>query len=152
MGTYELRPAPPLRALAIGAVITLVGAVLLVLAVGQGWSPAVLVLGALVALLGLVLDAVALIVFVRTRVRVELDRAGFRVVTTGTVSRPVPREQEGVWGDIARATVTEPDGTLVLEGRGAHPNVAVVRPRRTAPDFDTMVNEVTVRLRDRSKN
>lgn len=152
MGTYELRPAPPLRALAIGGVVTVIGAVVLVLAVSRGWSTALLVVGIAVALLGLALDVAAVVIFARTRVQVELDRVGFRVVTTGTVSRPVPRIQEGVWGDVARASVTEPDGTLVIEGRGAHPNSSVVRPRRESADFETMVNEVTVLLRDRSKS
>lgn len=95
--TFFLKPRPPLRAFAIAAVLSLVGALFLVLALQLEWHVAVAVLAALVLAIGITLFAVSLVAMARLGVRITLTDEGYHVSGTN-------QEHSGAWADVTKVT------------------------------------------------
>ena len=107
---YTITPRPPIRALVIAAVTSLVGAVLLVVALASSWHVAVAVVGGLLLAGGLALAVAALLTPSRLAVTVTLDDDGYRVTGSGG-------EQVGAWDDVTRVTQSD-DGAHVTIHHG----------------------------------
>jgi hypothetical protein len=120
MTTHVLRPVPPLRAYALAAILSAIGAVLLVAGL-MGNSIWVVALGALFMSCGLVLLGATLASVRRYRVSVDLDEHGYAI--HGSVG-----DQSGSWDDVTRVTRSADGNQLtfhqgderrtVLVGRG----------------------------------
>ncbi|SDL10753.1 hypothetical protein [Tessaracoccus oleiagri] len=95
--TFFLKPRPPLRAFAIAAALSLVGALFLVLALQLEWHVVVAVLAALVLAVGITLFAVALVAMARLGVRITLTDEGYHVSGTN-------QEHSGAWADVTKVT------------------------------------------------
>jgi hypothetical protein len=120
MTTHVLRPVPPLRAYALAAVLSAIGAVVLVAGMMSGsiWIDA---LGALILASGLVLLGATALSVRRYRVSVDLDEHGYAI--HGSVG-----DQVGSWKDVTRVTRSADGNQLtfhqgderrtVLVGRG----------------------------------
>ncbi len=120
MTTHVLRPVPPLRAYALAAVLSALGAVVLVAGMMSGsiWIDA---LGALILASGLVLLGATALSVRRYRVSVDLDEHGYAI--HGSVG-----DQVGSWADVTRVTRSADGNQLtfhqgderrtVLVGRG----------------------------------
>jgi hypothetical protein len=134
--THVLNPPLPLRAVAVSAVMAVLGAALIVL-------PAALRLPAALAVAGWVLlaGAVALLVMAaiswrRMRVVVEFSDDGY--VITGTDSR-----QEGAWADVTK--VTQAPTSLTIH-HGPERRVRLVSQRGVTAEMVYLTGDLTRRL------
>lgn len=95
--TFFLKPRPPLRAFAIAAVLSLLGALFLVLSLQLEWHVVVAVLAAVVLAIGITLFAVSLVAMARLGVRITLTDEGYHVSGTN-------QEHSGAWADVTKVT------------------------------------------------
>lgn len=95
--TFFLKPRPPLRAFLVAALCSLVGGILLLVGLQQGWPWLVNVLTAVVLVAGVGLFAAALVATARLGVRVVISDEGYRI--TGT-----HQSHEGEWADVTKVT------------------------------------------------
>ena len=136
---FELKPAPPVRAMAISAVTAIVGAGLIVLATANAWSLAVVIVGIALLIFGVSLAVTALLLVQRMRTVVVVgsdDLAVLRGRQSGSVS----------WSKIDKVSLRGPRLTVITKtGGGA--NLAVVNPRTPAdPTFAALIAAVRRRL------
>ena len=86
-----------MRAFAIAAILSLLGAVFLVLSLQNAWHAVVVVLAAVVLALGIALFAMALVSMARLGVRITLTDEGYHVSGTN-------QEHSGGWADVSKVT------------------------------------------------
>lgn len=95
--TFFLKPRPPLRAFATAAVMSLVGALFLVLAVQSLWHTVVVAIAAIILILGIALFLVSLIAMLRLGVRITINDEGYEVSGTH-------QSHSGKWDDVTKVT------------------------------------------------
>lgn len=135
---FVLAAPPPVRALAISAVLVVVGVGLLVLTSAYGWPVGVLVLAVVLAVLGVALALVALVLTRRTRSvvlstpdTITVEHAGDRL--------------ELPWSEVGEVRVV--GHRLVLSRKEGQGSVSVLNPRmRANPTFLALMSEVQQRL------
>jgi hypothetical protein len=130
---FELRPPPPVRALAIASVSALAGAVVIVLSAHR----AVTVLGALLLGFGVLLAAVALVLTARLRSTVRVDATGLQV-SRGR------RTDTLAWVDVDQ--VRERGHQLIAYGREGHTELVVTVPGPRGPSYVRLLDAVRHRL------
>ncbi len=135
---YLIRPRPPVRALAIAAVATLVGAVVLVLSVSLGWPVIVGVLAVLLLLGGAALAGAALWAMRRHVVALTLDEEGYHVAGAG-------QRHQGQWADVTRVAQNQAGDRLVIhQGQARTHLVFAGRDEQLIAD---VVEDIKARLR-----
>ena len=124
---YVLGARPPVRALLIGSVTTLIGAVVLVASQAAWGSTAGTTVGAIALILGLALSLAAWLTWRRLRATVILDSTGVTVLRG--------RQRTGLaWPEIGEVRLTGPRLTLVPKNGGA--GIDLVNPAElTDPTF-----------------
>lgn len=138
--TFFLKPRPPLRAFAIAAVLSLVGALFLVLALQLEWHVVVAVLAALVLAIGITLFAVSLVAMARLGVRITLTDEGYHVSGTN-------QEHSGAWADVTKVTQAV-DSAHVTIYHGNVRRTHLIFPGGPAQDqMPDVVEAITERLR-----
>ena len=135
---YPLTPQPPIRALVVAAVASLIGALLLVLALNNGWHMIVVVLAALVLLVGVGLAVAAFATPARRRVTVTIDDDTFRVEGAGSL-------HEGQWAEVTRVTQSE-DGNHVVIHEGPEKRTHLVFNRQRPELISDLLSDVRSRL------
>lgn len=135
---FVLSAPPPVRALAIAAVLVVVGVALLVLTSAYGWPVGVLVLAVVLAVLGVALALSALLLTRRIRSTVRTTADQISIEHAGT-TRSMP------WAEIGGVRVV--GHRLVLSAKEGEGQVSVLNPRRRAnPTFLALMTEVQQRL------
>jgi hypothetical protein len=141
---FVLAAPPPVRALAISAVLVVIGVALLVLTSAYGWPVGILVLAVVLAVLGVALALVALVLTRRIR-SVVLSTPDGITVQHGSA------RHELRWSEVGEVRVV--GHRLVLtrkanpEGRQGTGSVSVLNPRmRANPTFLALMSEVQQRL------
>ena len=124
---HVISARPPLRALALGAVGTVVGLGLVLVGSLAGWAPATAAGWVLVAV-GLGLFVAAGVAARRARVRVVLDDAGYRLDGPGGTSSVD-------WADVSRVT-RAPDRIVVYARDGGI--TELVAPPSSRADLDAI--------------
>ncbi|MDO5678414.1 MAG: hypothetical protein Q4G35_13020 [Propionibacteriaceae bacterium] len=137
--TYLIQPRPPVRAFAIAAVATLLGAVLLVASLSSGWHVVVSLLFALLFVAGLALLVAAFMSMGRLAVQVTFTKDGYRVQ-----GREV--EGEGSWVDVTKVTQTQ-TGNRVTIHHGPERATYLMFPGNDAAQVDAVVADLKERLR-----
>lgn len=132
--TFVLRQRPPLRALLISSVATVIGAVGTVLAVALAWPTAVLVVAIMVLVAGLLLGVVAVVAIRRLMTTVVLDADGYLIRRPGHQAR-------GAWADVSKVTLEGPTLTL----RPAGDSIICLRGAGD-PTFTALASAVRARL------
>ena len=124
---YVLGARPPVRALLIGSVTTLVGAIVVVASHAAWRSTAGTTIGAIALILGLALSLAAWLAWRRLRAVVVLDRTGVTVLRG--------RQRTGLaWPEIGEVRLTGPRLTLVPKDGGG--GIDLVNPAEpTDPTF-----------------
>ncbi len=141
MHTYRLTTGAPLRAMAIAAVATLSGAIIIVLAGIFDWPTAVGVVGGGLAALGIVVGALAWIFRILLTVVVEIDDDGFRML------RGSREQQGGRWTDISRLGSSDQGGLLRLVRRTGEPDTVIISPAgRRSRELDRLAADIVTRL------
>ena len=136
---FELKPAPPVRAMAISSVGAVVGAGLIVLAASQKWPLATVVLGIVLLTLAVSLALTALLLVSRMRM-VVVARADALAVLRGRQSRSVP------WSMIDNVSLQGPRLTVVTKSGGGA-DLVVINPRtQPNPTFLALIAAVRRRL------
>ena len=130
---FELRPPPPVRALAISSAAAVAGAIVIVVSN----HPAVTALGAILLAFGVLLAAAALVLTARLRSTVSLDSSRLEV-TRGR------RQQSLSWGDIER--VEQRSHELVALARPGERDLVVPVPGRRGPTYVRLLEALRVRL------
>lgn len=136
---HVLSAPPPTRAFAIAAVVTVVGAVFVVLSRAQGWPAAMLVLAVVVTVLGVGLFAAGAYAMTRMRIRGELDAAGYHF-------RSPDGDSTGDWIDISKVTASESGHRITLVGRDGSKQDVLFPVGNEAPDMERLVDDITTRL------
>lgn len=138
MTGYVLRPRPPIRAFAMAAVLSLVGAGLLV---GFG-SRGVLggqIAGWIVLGVGLLLGVIGLVSMRTMRVLVDLDDEGFRVHGPGV-------DKRSDWSSITKV-VSADDGARLIFHHGAIERTHLWCPMGAGdPQMQALAEDVARRL------
>ncbi len=141
---FVLAAPPPVRALAISAVLVVIGVGLLVLTSAYGWSVGLLVLAVVLAVLGVGLALTALVLTRRIRSVVSSTPDAITVEHAGD-------RHELRWSEVGEVRVV--GHRLVLtrkenEGRAeGQASVSVLNPRmRANPTFLALMAEVQQRL------
>ncbi|WP_040283620.1 hypothetical protein [Tessaracoccus massiliensis] len=137
--TYLIQARPPVRAFAIAAVATLLGAVVLVAALSSGWHVLVAILGGMVMAAGFVLFAAAFTTMGRNAVQVTFTEDGYRVE-----GREV--NGEGHWGDVTKVTQTQ-SGNRVTIQHGPDRATYLMFPGNDPKQVDDVVLDIRERLR-----
>lgn len=137
--TFFLKPRPPLRAFAIAAVLSLVGAVLLVLALQNSWHVIVAVLAGLTLAGGIVLFAIAVVAMGWLGVRITLTDEGYHISGTN-------QEHHGRWDDVTKVTQAI-EGAHVTIYHGNVRRTHLIFPGGPAQEqMPEVVAEITKRL------
>lgn len=95
--TFTIAPRVPFRAFLIAAVASIVGAVLMVLALINAWHIAVVVIAAIILVAGLLLLVVALVAQKTSAAELTLDDEGYTLTSRAG-------EQWGTWSEVTRIT------------------------------------------------
>ena len=136
--TYLIQPRPPVRAFAIAAVATLLGALLLVAALNSGWHVIVAILAGLVVLAGVGLLVVAFLSMGRMAVEVTFDDDGYRVD-----GREV--EGEGQWIDVTKVTQTQ-SGNRITIHHGPSRATYLMFPGNDPAQVEQIIEDLRARL------
>lgn len=135
---YVLRATPPVRPLAIGAGLVVVGAVLLVLWRAAALPVGLAVAGGLLMLLGVLLGVAGLVVAARLRIEVFLDESAITVERSG-------RRRSLPWREVEKVTLSHPRLTLQTEDPAKA--LSVVNPRAPQdPRFLALLQQIQQRL------
>lgn len=133
-----LNAVPPVRPLAIGAGLVVVGAVLLVLWRAATLSVGLAVVGGLLMVLGVLLAVAAVVVASRLRAEVSLDDSSITVTRAGQ-RRSVP------WSEVQKVTVSHP--RLNVQTEDPATGLSVVNPRSPQdPRFLALLQQIQQRL------
>jgi hypothetical protein len=136
---FALTARPPVRALAIAAVTTLLGAVLMVLAQARDLGLVLLILGSALNVFGLSLGLVAVLLVARLRSTVVLDSDGVTVLKGG-------RNQRLPWSAIDHVDLDGPRLSMISKSDD-QPGLVVINPRTpTDRTFLALVAAVQKRL------
>lgn len=131
-----LSPPLPLRAVALSALLAVVGAGLVVAGSAAGLPTAVTVVGWILLVGAVGLIAVAWTSWRRMRVRITLTDDGY------TIEGPDSRE-EGQWADVTK--VTQSPTTLVIHHRDQH-RVRLVSQRGVTAELIHLTGDLARRL------
>lgn len=134
--THQVRQRPPLRALALAALLVVVGLVLLLMADLLNRQPALTALGVVAVVLGLALFGAAWWLARSMRVEVVLDEDGYHL------SGPI-RAEEGAWSEIGM--VTRGRGRITMHRKGGT-RVLLVVARGGKADLDALGADIAARL------
>lgn len=138
--TYTIQSRPPVRAFVIAAVGALLGALLLVLAIAQGWHLVVAILGGVLLAAGVALLIVAFMSMQRLAVHLTLDDDGYRLVGPGD-------DHEGEWADVSKVTQSE-DSVHVTIYHGSVRRTHLLFSRPDA-EIDRVLDDIKERLESR---
>lgn len=105
--TYILRPQPPMRAFALAAGLSMLGAILVVICAATHAHTAFMVISVIVLALGVLLLVAGLISMRRLRSYVDLTDDGYTVRTPG-------RTRSGAWDDVTKVTTSQEGAHLTL--------------------------------------
>ncbi len=131
-----LTPPLPLRAVALSALLAVVGAALIVAGAAAGLTTAVVVIGWILLAGAVGLNLVAWTTWRRMRVSVELSDFGY------TIDGPAAHE-EGRWADVTK--VTQTPTTLVIH-HGEDHRVRLVSQRGVTADLVHLTGDLARRL------
>ncbi len=135
---YVLNATPPVRPLAIGAGLVVVGAVLLVWWRAAALPVGLAVVGGLLMLLGLLLAVAAVVLAARLRTEVSLDASSITVERSGQ-RRSVP------WSEVQQVTLAHP--RLMVRTEDPSKGLTVVNPRTPQdPRFLALQQQIQQRL------
>ncbi|CAI9402419.1 hypothetical protein [Aestuariimicrobium sp. T2.26MG-19.2B] len=113
MAEYVLRPRPAIRAFAVAAVLSVIGAVMVVggqLASSTTW---VTITGVVVLALAVALVALAWLASRTNAVTVQLDAEGYRVLAP-KLSRGGGGDRHGRWSEVTKVGASEDGSHLVI--------------------------------------
>jgi hypothetical protein len=105
-----LRPRPPIRALALLAVASVLGVIAYVAADAVSWGIVLRVAGVVLLVVALLLLLAVIGTMRRNRVRIEIDDRGFKVSGPGG-------PQRGLWEDITRVSQSASGRRITLQRR-----------------------------------
>ncbi len=136
---HVLKPRPPSRGYAIAAVLSLAGAVLIVIAAAQGWANGWIALFAVILAFGIALALTATWSMIRMRLYVDLDAEGYHIHGAG-------QDRRGSWAKVTKAALTETRSRLTLY-HGQVGRTHIVRPGVGDPqEMDDLAADVARRL------
>lgn len=137
--TYHITAKPPVRALIVAAIASLLGAVFLVVALSQGWHVVIVVLAALLLAAGLVLCAAAFLTASRGSATLTLNDEGYLMVGSG-------EELSGEWGDVSRVTIGQEDRHLTIH-HGPERRTHVIMRTAPAQQVADVITDIQARLK-----
>ena len=136
---FALTGPPPVRTLAIAALVAMVGAALMVGSRGLGLGPVVLVLGIAALGFALALALVGVILVSRLRAILVLDTEGITLIRGRRTDRLS-------WSDIDSVDL-EGQRLIFRTKRASRTRVSVINPRgRTDQTFTSLVKAIRIRL------
>lgn len=140
VSVHTLRPEPPIRAFLLAAVVTILGAVLTVLASAQDWAGVVLVLGVMLMVAGLALLAAGIWSVWKMRVQAELTPTGYTFRTPAGV-------RHGTWAETVKVTASESGRRITFHHRDDTVQHIMAPVGGDNPAMSALVEDLTERLK-----
>lgn len=135
---HVIKPRPPVRAFVISAAADLLGAVLLVAAMKQGWHTVLVVLGVILFVAGSALMVMAFGSVNRLAVRLTLDDDGYRLVGPSV-------DHSGKWEDVSKVTQSQ-EGSHVTIYHGVVRRTHLLFPGGDRAQIDEVLTDIRARL------
>lgn len=136
--SYVIKPQPPVRAFAIAAVLSLLGAALIVAALVLTWHWIVIVGGVVVLVVGLALLAAGLFSMRAREVTLTLSDDGYELASIAGV-------ESGHWRDVTRVTQTlDRRQITIFEGDDVRRHLLFAQG--ASLPTDTLLADLTARL------
>lgn len=107
MNTYVLKPRPPMRAFFLAAILSALGALLVVVAAANHLGAAWITLAFIVLGIGLALGLVGWVSMSRMQTTIKLDDAGYQISGPGV-------DKRGEWSDVTKVTTSNGDTHLTM--------------------------------------
>lgn len=142
---HMIRPAPPVRAFLIAAVLAMIGAVLSVTASAQQWPVGLIIFGVIITLLGLLLLGTAAWTMFRMRVRAELT-------PTGWFFRGPNGVRHGTWANTIKVTASDSGRRISFFGRDETVQNVIFPQDGTVPEMEQLTRDITAHLNRARKN
>ncbi|WIY82729.1 hypothetical protein [Propionimicrobium sp. PCR01-08-3] len=139
---YALKPQHPVRAWVIAVILVLGGAALIWAGLGAGdtRNTVVIVVGSIVAVLGVVMGIAALTFVSNSTLYVTLSPDGFEVSGPGY-------HKSGAWIDVDSVSTT-PDGSRLVIGQGHVERTFIQAPGGIADEqMKALTDDIATRLR-----
>jgi len=139
MTTYVLKPRPPFRAFVLAAIISLAGALFVVLASAEHWGAIGVAICVIVLALGIGLLVFALLSMSKMRVFVRLDDSGYTIEGPGL-------HKTGAWAEVTKVT-TQREGAHLTLHHGEVARTHIICPRGVSdPQMQALTADVIARM------
>lgn len=135
---YIITPRPPVRGLLIAAVLSVLGAGLLVASIALDWHPAAGIGGGVVLLLGIVLMLIGFVAMRSRRSELLFTSAGYELKGPGGV-------QKGSWKGVSKVTQSTTSRRLTIFNSKGRRTQLVFSPGAQA-QFEQMLADMVERL------
>ncbi|MGK2351100.1 hypothetical protein [Cutibacterium sp. V947] len=136
---HVMSPEPPIRGFIIAGIISIIGAVLMIVSIANNWHEAVTILFIAVLACGIALAVTAAWSMVHMKLYVDLDDEGYHIHGAG-------QDRRGTWDKVTKAALTQSRSRLTLY-HGHVGRTHIVRPGVGNPqDMDDLAVDVAHRL------
>ncbi len=139
---YIITPRPPVRGLLTAAILSVLGAGLLVVSIALDWHAAVGVLGGVLLLVGIILMVIGFVSMRTRRSELLFTSSGYELNGPGGV-------QKGSWKGVSRVTQSTTSRRLTITNSKGRRTQLVFAPGAQA-QFEQMLSDMVERL-DRVK-
>ncbi len=139
MTSYTLKPRLPMRAFVLAALLSILGAGLVVVAASQNWAGWAVGIGIFIIALGVCAVLLAVGSLRTNRVQIDLDEQGYHIHGAGL-------DKRGQWRTVTKASVADDGGRLILS-HGEVSRTHIWCPMGgTDPQMQALIVEVADRL------
>ena len=136
---HVMSPEPPIRGFVIAGVLSIVGAVLMIISIAKSWHEVVTIIFIAVLACGIALAVTAAWSMVHMKLYVDLDDKGYHIHGAG-------QDRRGTWDKVTKAALTESRSRLTLY-HGRVGRTHIVRPGIGDPkEMDDLAVDVAHRL------
>ena len=136
---HVMSPEPPIRGFIIAGVLSIVGAVLMIISIAKSWHEVVTIIFIAVLACGIALAVTAAWSMVHMKLYVDLDDKGYHIHGAG-------QDRRGTWDKVTKAALTESRSRLTLY-HGQVGRTHIVRPGIGDPkEMDDLAVDVAHRL------
>lgn len=136
---HVMSPEPPIRGFVIAGILSIIGAVLMIISIANNWHEAVTILFIAVLACGIALAVTAAWSMLHMKLYVDLDNTGYHIHGAG-------QDRRGTWDKVTKAALTESRSRLTLY-HGQVGRTHIVRPGVGNPqEMDDLAVDVAHRL------
>lgn len=135
---YIIAPRPPIKGMLLAAVVSILGALILAVALAKAWNPAISILGGVLLSLGVVMAMVGLVSTQTRQARLIFTPRGFELVTPNG-------SRMGQWDRVTRVTRSR-DGRKITITEGNHQRTQMLFSHSSEQQIRAIIDDMSQRL------